>query len=102
MNVAPRALRNSIAEAVLRVEWPDGHVQQLSHGQLRAACPCSQCRAGRLQQRIDLVAAGVRLTDIQAQGYGVQLRFDDGHERGIYPWSYLRELAGIQAQTRAG
>jgi DUF971 family protein len=30
---------------------------------------------------------------VNPQGYGVQLVFDDGHERGIYPWSYLRELA---------
>ncbi|MBF2983031.1 DUF971 domain-containing protein, partial [Pseudomonas aeruginosa] len=55
------------------------------------ACPCAQCRAQRLRGRIDAAEQGVRLRDIRLQGYGVQLLFDDGHERGIYPWSYLRD-----------
>ncbi|WP_459569001.1 gamma-butyrobetaine hydroxylase-like domain-containing protein [Cupriavidus sp. 8B] len=25
-------------------------------------------------------------------GYGVQIVFSDAHERGIYPWAYLRTL----------
>jgi DUF971 family protein len=34
----------------------------------------------------------VRVQRITSQGYGVQLVFSDGHERGIYPWAYLRDL----------
>ncbi|HYQ49053.1 MAG TPA: DUF971 domain-containing protein, partial [Pseudomonas sp.] len=34
----------------------------------------------------------VRIERVEPQGYGVQLVFSDGHERGIYPWPYLREL----------
>ncbi|MNN61889.1 hypothetical protein D3C81_1771500 [compost metagenome] len=41
---------------------------------------------------IAVVADDVRLERIALQGYGVQLVFSDGHERGIYPWAYLREL----------
>lgn len=52
---------------------------------------CAQCRAQRLRGRIVAAEQGVRLRDIRLQGYGVQLLFDDGHERGIYPWSYLRD-----------
>jgi DUF971 family protein len=26
--------------------------------------------------------------------YAIQLHFSDGHDRGIYPWAYLRELSG--------
>nr|WP_234825174.1 gamma-butyrobetaine hydroxylase-like domain-containing protein [Cupriavidus necator] len=25
-------------------------------------------------------------------GYGVQIVFSDGHDRGIYPWRYLQAL----------
>ncbi|WP_245726175.1 gamma-butyrobetaine hydroxylase-like domain-containing protein [Pseudomonas jinjuensis] len=39
-------------------------------------------------------APEVRLRAIQPQGYGVQPVFSDGHDRGIYPWQYLCELAG--------
>jgi DUF971 family protein len=36
---------------------------------------------------------GLRITEIHPVGaYGVQLVFSDGHDRGIYPWTYLREL----------
>ncbi|TBU84788.1 DUF971 domain-containing protein [Phytopseudomonas dryadis] len=92
MSQVPVALRNSAGQALLTIDWGEGQVQQLGHGRLRARCPCSQCRAARLAQRIDVAPAGVRITAIHSQGYGVQLVFEDGHDRGIYPWSYLREL----------
>ncbi|EQL42928.1 hypothetical protein M770_33780 (plasmid) [Pseudomonas aeruginosa VRFPA03] len=66
-------------------------LSRIDHARLRAACPCAQCRAQRLRGRIVAAEQGVRLRDIRLQGYGVQLLFDDGHERGIYPWSYLRD-----------
>lgn len=90
---APSRVRNASGSGLLTLEWADGSQSCLSHARLRAACPCSQCRAGRMHGRLDLVDAEVRLRAINPQGYGVQLVFDDGHERGIYPWSYLRELA---------
>lgn len=93
MNQVPVALRNSAAQGTLSVDWGGGLVQVLGHGRLRAVCPCSKCRAARLAQRIDVAPDGVRITAIRAQGYGVQLVFDDGHDRGIYPWRYLRELS---------
>lgn len=79
-------------QATLTVEWGDGVAQVLGHGRLRANCPCSACRAARLAQRIEVAPLGVQIIAIHAQGYGVQLVFDDGHDRGIYPWRYLREL----------
>ncbi|MED5609130.1 gamma-butyrobetaine hydroxylase-like domain-containing protein [Pseudomonas sp. JH-2] len=89
---APRALHRSSAGRELRIDWDDGEVQHIAFARLRGACPCSQCRAARLQGRIALVGAEVGLSAVNPQGYGVQLVFDDGHERGIYPWSYLRQL----------
>ncbi|RUW64645.1 gamma-butyrobetaine hydroxylase-like domain-containing protein, partial [Mesorhizobium sp. M4B.F.Ca.ET.049.02.1.2] len=29
--------------------------------------------------------------------YAIRLVFSDGHDRGIYPWSYLREIADSAA-----
>lgn len=92
MNV-PRALHRCGDERELRIDWGEGEVQRIAFVRLRGACPCSQCRAARLQGRIALVGAEVGLRAVNPQGYGVQLVFDDGHERGIYPWAYLRELA---------
>lgn len=33
------------------------------------------------------------LTGIVPMGYGVQLIFSDGHERGIFPWTWLERFA---------
>ncbi|MDG9886329.1 gamma-butyrobetaine hydroxylase-like domain-containing protein [Pseudomonas sp. GD04058] len=91
--IAPSAVRNRREAGELVLQWRDGE-QVISHARLRGACPCSQCRAGRLGGRIDLVSDTVRVERVEGQGYGVQVVFSDGHERGIYPWAYLKELGG--------
>lgn len=88
--MVPTALRSHGDELV--VDWPDNRTSRFSHTRLRASCPCSQCRAERMHGRIDAAPTDVRLCAINTHGYGVQLVFSDGHDRGIYPWQYLREL----------
>ncbi|AEJ10787.1 conserved hypothetical protein [Pseudomonas putida S16] len=88
---SPDAIHNQREARQLIVQWQEAE-QVVSHARLRGACPCSQCRAARLQGRVSLVRDDVRVERVVAQGYGVQLIFSDGHERGIYPWAYLREL----------
>ncbi|CAK13152.1 DUF971 domain-containing protein [Pseudomonas entomophila] len=90
MNV-PSAVRNLRGEGQLHVQWLEGP-QVLDHVCLRGACPCSRCRASRLQGAIAWVAQDVRVVHVVPQGYGLQLVFSDGHDRGIFPWSYLRDL----------
>jgi len=88
------AIINHAHSGILDLTWSDGRYQHLSHGLLRARCKCADCIAGtakanpRAQEDTDL-----RLTDIRSVGtYGLQLVFNDGHDRGIYPWAYLHEL----------
>ena len=88
----PLSVGNSQSEGTLRLSWPDGREQQLNHAELRRQCPCSQCRAFRLKGLTPLVDDRVRLIELNPQGYGVQLVFSDGHQRGIYPWAYLAHL----------
>jgi len=90
--MSPLAIGNSVEKQRLRLNWPDGREQVLGHAELRRQCPCSQCRAFRLQGSPPLVDARVRVVAVNAQGYGVQLVFSDGHERGIFPWAYLAGL----------
>ncbi|AUM69408.1 DUF971 domain-containing protein [Pseudomonas fluorescens] len=88
----PLAIGNSQDKGQLRLNWPDGREQRLDHAQLRRQCPCSQCRAFRLQGLTVQVDSRVRVVGVNAQGYGVQLVFSDGHGRGIFPWAYLAGL----------
>lgn len=75
----------------LEIRWRDGVTQQLSAAGLREHCPCSGCEAARRAQRRP--PGDATLQAVHAAGeYGLQLAFSDGHDRGIYPWAYLRGL----------
>ena len=95
----PVAVGNSQGKQQLRLNWPDGREQLLDHAELRRQCPCSQCRAFRLQGLTVKVDPRIRVVELNAQGYGVQLIFSDGHERGIYPWPYLAQLTPENTET---
>lgn len=81
-------------QTALAVTWQDGKVSRLEAATLR--------RASRAASEIRRQADGL---DISLQpnlrvdaaepigGYAVRLFFSDGHDRGIYPWAYLRELS---------
>ncbi|AVX89035.1 DUF971 domain-containing protein [Pseudomonas koreensis] len=89
----PLSVSNSQSERTLRLSWPDGRESLFNHAELRRQCPCSQCRAFRLKGLTPRVDERVRMIEINPQGYGVQLVFSDGHQRGIYPWDYLAQLS---------
>lgn len=86
MSALPEAVE--LRPAALRLQWPDG-AAELPATRLRALCRCGGCRARAPGE------AAVSLVDAAPAGaYGLQLIFSDGHDRGIYPWAWLRELAG--------
>lgn len=91
-HTAPLSLSNSSKKKQVLVKWSEADIQTLSHQRLRGACPCAKCRAARIQGKISLVDADVELIAMNPMGYGLQMVFSDGHDRGIYPWSYLHEL----------
>jgi len=92
--MTPRAISHRRAAGTLELEWPDGTRQALPETMLRQSCRCAGCIAERRRtQRAPVVADGIRLTGIEPVGaYAVQLIFSDGHQRGIYPWPYLKSL----------
>ena len=67
---------------------------------LRAVCPCVLCQGGhenmgRPADKLLLQRAqdeALNLESITPVGtYAVQLRWNDGHDSGIYSWDYLYE-----------
>jgi DUF971 family protein len=85
------APRCSIDEGRLRIEWPERAVE-LDGGMLRRHCRCAGCRSLQLQGRV-ADAEDISVSGFAAMGYGVQLCFSDGHDRGVFPWTYLAEIA---------
>lgn len=87
----PVAITDHRLSGVLRIEWADGGVSDLPHGLLRQRCRCAACT--RLARDGLGPPQPCGLADIRpVADKGLNLAFNDRHDRGIYPWRYLREL----------
>jgi DUF971 family protein len=66
----------------------------LTAEQLRIACKCAHCTRARIDQRFPQNFPGIAIVAVNDLGYGLNIGFSDGHNRGIFPKSYLLTLAG--------
>jgi len=81
--------------ASLSITAPDGRRMVLGAEQLRLACKCAHCRRAQFDDKFASGFPGIAIVAVTDLGYGVNISFSDGHNRGIYPKSYLAELAAI-------
>ncbi|XUM22588.1 gamma-butyrobetaine hydroxylase-like domain-containing protein [Bradyrhizobium oligotrophicum S58] len=65
----------------------------ISAERLRLSCMCAHCKRARLDGRFPAQFPGIGIVGVSDLGYGLNIAFSDGHNRGIYPKSYLWELA---------
>lgn len=65
---------------------------------LRVHSPSAEVRGhGPGQEVLVSGKIDVGITSLKPSGnYGLQIIFDDGHDSGIYSWSYLKELGDNQ------
>jgi DUF971 family protein len=90
----PLELRVEEVGRTLEVAWQGGRRDRMTAARLRAACRCADCTRVRADGRVPIVDPAVAIQGIDPVGsYGVNLKFSDGHVRGIFPWAFLRELA---------
>jgi len=79
----------------LSVEWEEsGHLALFEARALRLACPCAECveeMTGRPLIDPARVPADVRPLGVDlVGGYGIRVRWSDGHSTGIYTFERLR------------
>jgi len=99
MGALPEGIVLHEASGQLELRWSDGVQAHLSARSLREACKCAACENTRRAGRPFVAAAATALTQLNPIGeFGLQLIFNDGHDRGIYPWPYLHELSVIPAR----
>lgn len=84
--------------SILAITWQNGEISQLDADVLRRASRA----ASEIRRQADGVElnlpAGLRVDAVEPIGtYALRLFFSDGHDRGIYPWPYLRELSVSRA-----
>jgi DUF971 family protein len=92
----------------LTVEWADGERSFFDVAFLRRMSPSAETRQLREEMARNPLTVlpsspthDGPLTAIDAEmvgNYAIRIRFSDGHDTGIYSWSYLRELAGQLAR----
>lgn len=96
--MAPESIVDHRVRAALEFRWADGTPHMAAYRLLRANCPCADCKWLRAtsdeRTAVDLSPdENIELMDIRLVGaYGVQFVFSDGHDRGIFPWVFLRTL----------
>jgi ATP-binding protein involved in chromosome partitioning len=81
----------------LRIRWKDGTVSEYPPRYLRLCCPCAGCveeMSGRPLLHPASVPADVYPRAIHPVGeYALRFDWSDGHDTGIYPFTYLREIS---------
>ncbi|WP_293370221.1 DUF971 domain-containing protein [Nevskia sp.] len=79
---------------VLEVVWAD-RTDSLPLEYLRVFSPSAEVRGhGGGEPMLVAGKRDVNVTGVDSVGrYAVRLRFDDGHDSGLYSWPTLRELA---------
>lgn len=99
----PTELRLIREEARLEVEFSDGRSFALPAEYLRVESPSAEVQGhGPSQKKIVAGRRRVKIVALEPVGhYAVRIVFDDGHDTGIFSWSYLRELGEEQAERWA-
>lgn len=80
----------------LRLHWDDGVDGALDLVAVRLACPCAACRGARDHGAETWpgphspVPLGVESAELVG-AWGLSIRWNDGHQTGIYPFDSLRD-----------
>ena len=80
--------------AALLVRTTQDDALSLPAEHLRLSCKCAHCTRARFDGRFPDAFPGIAIIEIGDLGYGLNISFSDGHNRGIYPKAYLLSLAG--------
>jgi prepilin-type processing-associated H-X9-DG protein len=88
----PIEVRSPRGARTTQILFADGHEALYPHELLRGFCPCATCQGH--QGPIEFVEAdNLELAEIGEVGnYALLLTWGDGHNTGIYSFTYLRRL----------
>lgn len=85
---------------VLEISFDDGTAFRIPFELMRVYSPSAEVQGhGPGQEVLQTGKRDVGIADIKPVGhYGVQPRFSDGHDTGIFSWSYLHHLGRDAAE----
>jgi len=90
----PTELRLDPAKKTLTVAFDSGERYALSAEYLRVESPSAEVQGhGPSQKQIVTGKESITIAALEPVGnYAVRIRFDDGHDTGLFTWDYLHEL----------
>ena len=95
----PTEIRLRKSAGVVVVSFDDGARYELPFEYLRVFSPSAEVR-GHGAEILQLGKEKVRVVGVEPVGsYAVRLKFDDGHDTGLYTWPVLRDLGTNQAEN---
>lgn len=84
------------SDSAVSINWSDDAETKYNAPELRRACPCAGCVhewTGEKILKADSIADDLTFSSIGVVGrYALNFVFSDGHDTGIYTFSYLRQL----------
>jgi DUF971 family protein len=86
------------ANNLMLITWADGHESLFDLADLRRLCPCAGCRGemgrpGAVDADTVFTPRQVTLEGVEPLNrFGVQLRWADGHDDGLYSYAMLRAI----------
>lgn len=92
----PERLEFNAASAALNITFDDGFKATIPFELLRVESPSAETRGHSAADRPPPPPGKkhVKVTAADPVGrYALRIRFDDGHDTGLYTWAWLRELA---------
>lgn len=90
----PVDIAHSRRENALTITWDDGIVSRLEVPYLRGWCPCATCQGHGKRVKFREPPGPVTAEGIYEMGsYAIAVRYSDGHDAGIYSWTWLRRIA---------
>jgi DUF971 family protein len=98
--VEPKHIAVSKSKGI-RVDWSDGESSNYPLQFLRDRCPCATCTgahggapASETQpDPFHMYKPALKIDAVEpVGGYAMKVRWNDGHDTGIYSWDYLRKI----------
>jgi DUF971 family protein len=85
---------HSRGQRTLTITWDDGERSTLPIHYLRGWCPCAACQGHGPVVRFADHPEDLKIDLLAESGaYALHIRFSDGHDSGIYSWTWLRTIA---------
>jgi DUF971 family protein len=88
----------------IKIDWKDGHRSEYGIQYLRDKCPCAGCtgahgtppRAPGGQESsnpFQMYKPAMKMLEVEAVGnYAVRIKWNDGHDAGIYSYEHFRRI----------